>query len=98
MDHDENIEIGMCWFDEEQWNLLRELDPEGTDDTYEDWRKNANKAFYDIRASGHKIVKVAVKIDEFLAWCEEKNYEPVSFSRSEYASFKLRQAHEKNKN
>lgn len=97
MDHDEKIEIGICWFDEEQWSLLKELDPDDMDDTYEDWRKSANEAFSEIRASGQKIVKVAIKINELLAWCEENNCKPVSSSRSEYAAFKLQQVHERNR-
>lgn len=97
MDHDDEMKFGMCWFDEEQWNRLKVLDPDGTDDTYEEWRKNANEAFSELRDSGQNIVKVAIKIDEFLAWCEENNCKPVGSSRSEYAAFKLRQIHERNK-
>lgn len=96
MVHDEKMKLGMCWFDEEQWNLLKDLDPDGTDDTYSDWRKRANEAFSELRASGQDIVKVSIKIEELLAWCEERGCEPVSSSRSEYAGFRLQQKVKRN--
>jgi hypothetical protein len=82
MNHHGNVKIGMCWFDEVQWKLLKELDPEGTDDSYTEWRKQANKAFSELRASGQDIVKVSIRIEELLAWCEENDCEPVSSSRA----------------
>jgi hypothetical protein len=96
MNQSEQIQVGMCWFDEEQWQLLRKLDPEGTDNTYEEWRKQANEAFSELRAAGQNIVKVSVNVDELLAWCKENGRDPVSSSRSEYAAFKLRKKNEAN--
>ncbi len=26
------------WYDETQWNILKELDPDALDDSYETWR------------------------------------------------------------
>ncbi len=89
MNQDEKMKLGMCWFDAEQWQLLKELDPEGTDDGYEEWRKQANSAFSELRAAGHNIVKVSIKINDLLAWCKEHGKDPVSSSRSEFAAFKL---------
>lgn len=80
----------MCWFDEEQWLLLKALDPDGTDDSYQEWRKQASSAFSDLRAAGHDIVKVSVKINELMTWCKEHGREPDSSSRSEFAAYKLR--------
>ncbi len=91
MHHHEQPILGMCWFDEDQWNRLKKLDPDGTDETYDEWRKSANKAFSELRAAGQNIVKVSIKVDELLVWCEDNNCEPISSSRSEYAAFKLNQ-------
>jgi inorganic triphosphatase YgiF len=90
MNQDEKMKLGMCWFDAEQWQLLKELDPEGTDDSYEEWRKQANSAFSELRAAGQNIVKVSIKINDLLTWCKEQGKDPVSSSRSEFAAFKLR--------
>lgn len=90
------MKLGVCWFDEEQWLLLKELDPEGTDNSYEEWRKQANSALAELRAAGHNIVKVSVRINELMAWCKEHGRDPDSSSRSEFAAFKLLIKEEKN--
>ena len=92
-----DVEIGMCWFDEEQWKLLAELDPDGTDDSYEEWRREATKAVDNIRSQGHKVTKVAIRTHEFSAWCKEKALEPNSSARAEYASLLLRVKRESEK-
>jgi hypothetical protein len=96
MEQNDQIPLAMCWYDEVQWKLLKELDPDGTDDTYEEWRRNASEAFAELRATGQDIIKISIRMDEFLAWCEENNREPVSSSRSAYAAFKLQQKNQQN--
>jgi len=59
---------------------------DGVDDTYEEWRKNANSAFSEIQASGKKVRKVLIKISKLQEWCSEKGLEPNSKARAEYAS------------
>ena len=84
-----DIEIAMCWFDEDQWKLLAELDPDGTDGSYEEWRREATRAFDTIRSQGHKVRRVSIRISELSVWCKEKGVEPNSSSRAEYAAFLL---------
>lgn len=86
---DSDVEIAMCWFDEDQWKLLAELDPDGTDESYEQWRREATKAVDRIRAEGQKVRKVAIRISDFSAWCKEEGAEPNSSARAEYAAFLL---------
>ena len=85
----------ICWFDEGQWKLLAKLDPNGVDDTYSQWRKNANKAFSELKENGFKVQKVSVITTELEEWCKERNIEPNSKSRSEYAAFLAQKRHEK---
>jgi hypothetical protein len=82
--------LAMCWYDEEQWNILKKLQPDALDDSYATWRRNANRALQQMTQAGHNIKKVAVKIDAFLHWCEERGVEPNGESRSAYAAWKLR--------
>lgn len=77
----------LCWFDEDQWKLLAEVDPTGVDDSYSQWRKNANKAFTELKENGLKAQKVSIKISKLLEWCHQRGIEPNSKSRSEYAAF-----------
>lgn len=81
--------LAMCWYNEEQWNILKQLEPDALDDSFETWRKNANRALQEMTQAGHNIKKVSVKIDVFLRWCEERGVESNAESRSAYAAWKL---------
>ena len=89
MTNEKYIEYAFTWFDEEQWKLLKELDPEGLDDTYEEWRNNASKAFSDFQRNGQRIRKIAIDSIKFKNWCEENNLETNGKARAEYASYLL---------
>jgi hypothetical protein len=39
MSNEQDVVIAFCWFDGEQWKLFAEIDPNGVDDSYEEWRK-----------------------------------------------------------
>ena len=87
----ENMIIGVCWYKEEQWGRFKEIvsDPENIEDTYQQWRKDAEKAFNEIRASGANIKKVLVDTEEMLMWANEQNRPLNGETRSEYAAFIL---------
>jgi len=91
MNNDNEIKFAFCWFDKEQWELLAKIDPDGVDDSYEQWRKNAVKSILELESRGLSVTKVLIRISELQKWCEEKNVEPNSRSRSEFAA-KLAQA------
>ena len=86
MSNEEEYVFAFCWFDKEQWKLLAEIDPDGVDDSYEEWRKNASSAFSEIQASGKKVRKVLINISKLQKWCNEKGLEPNSKSRAKYAA------------
>ena len=94
MDTDKDIQFSLCWFDKEQWELLAKIDPEGVDDSYEEWRKNANKAISDFSTNGQNLVKVSIKVAELQEWCKNKEVEPNSSSRAEFAAMLAQQRHE----
>jgi len=72
MDTDNDIQFSLCWFDKEQWELLAKIDPDGVDDSYEEWRKNANEAISNFSANGQNLVKVSIKVAELQEWCKTK--------------------------
>ncbi len=97
MDTDNDIQFSLCWFDKEQWELLAKIDPDGVDDSYEEWRKNANEAISNFSANGQNLVKVSIKVAELQEWCKNKGFEPNSSSRSEFAAMLSQQRHENKK-
>jgi hypothetical protein len=85
---DQKIQYSFAWYQPEQWLKLKQVveDPSTLDDTYETWRKSAEKAIREFRANGQCVEKVAVKIDLLLIWCESKGVKPDSKARSEYVA------------
>jgi hypothetical protein len=86
MNEENKIIYTFCWFDEEQWNSLSKLDPNGVDDSYSKWRNNANKAITELEDNGQSVKKISIKTSELEKWCKERNQEPNGKSRSEYAA------------
>ena len=82
---------GVCWYKKEQWDRLKEIVPnyEDLDDTFEDWRKSAEKAIANIRRSGGKAQKVKVDTEEMLFWSNENNLALNAQNRAHYATYIL---------
>lgn len=83
--------MAMCWYDEEQWGILKAREPEVLDDTYEEWRRNATSALHELRQAGHNIRKITIKIDQFDRWCAENSVRPDAEARAAYVTWKLSQ-------
>jgi hypothetical protein len=81
--------LAMCWYVESQWKILKELAPDTLDADYETWRKNASRVLQQMTAVDHKVQKVAIKIDAFLRWCDERGVDPNTDLRSAYAVWVL---------
>ncbi|WDD99293.1 hypothetical protein [Thalassomonas actiniarum] len=90
---EQKVVYSFAWFQPDEWYRLKEVvdDPSTLDDTYEEWRRNAEKAISEFRANGQQVKKISIKISELLAWCESKNVKPDSKARSEYAAFVAQQ-------
>ena len=87
------IGIAFCWYEPNEWEILKEtaIDSETLDDTYEEWKSNANSAINEFNAQGMKIKKISIKMSEFESWCKENNLRNNSQARSEYAVKKLQE-------
>jgi hypothetical protein len=95
--NEQEVVYSFAWYQPNEWELLKQAvdDPSTLDDTYAEWRNNAENAISEIRANGHSINKISIKIVQLLAWCENKGVKPDSGSRSEYAAFLAQQRAEK---
>ncbi|NQV70188.1 MAG: hypothetical protein HQ498_09195 [Pseudohongiella sp.] len=91
MTEESNVNVGMCWYQREQWELLKEsaADPERLDDSYEEWKTGANGAIQDLEKQGIYPKKVSVRVSELIEWCNEKGYELNGKARSEFATYLL---------
>ena len=88
MDNESTVII-FCWYQPEEWAKLKIAvdDPSSLDDTYDDWRKKAESALFELRSQGHVIRKVALKVEKLLAWCAENHCKPDSEYRTQYAIY-----------
>ena len=93
MTGDENIGIAFCWYEAGEWEKLKQtaVDSETLDDSYEEWKSNANNAISELKKQGLKVNKIAMRIDEFNSWCQENNSKNNSEARSSYAAKKLQE-------
>ncbi len=93
----DNMVIGVCWYKEEQWERLKEIvaDPEGIEDTYKQWKVDAEKTINELRNNGENVKKVSVDTEKMLLWANENNRPINGETRSEYAVYLLQQRKKK---
>ncbi len=85
---EQKVVYSFVWFQPEEWLRLKEVveDPSTLDDTYEEWRKSAEKTIGEYRANHQSVKKISIIISELLTWCESKGIKPDSKARAEYAA------------
>ncbi|MEA3412470.1 MAG: hypothetical protein U9R74_13160 [Pseudomonadota bacterium] len=84
----DTVNIGVCWYKEEQWERLKEIvsDPDNIEETYQQWRKDAEKTLTELKANRVDIKKVSVDTEEMLIWANEHGRPLDGEARSEYAA------------
>ncbi len=92
MEHEQQV-FGLCWYQPEQWTRLLEIsdDTDKLEETYEEWRTNANKAIQEFQTTGKKIKKVKINLEQLLFWCNEKGVPVNGSSRAQYVAYVLQQ-------
>jgi len=85
--------IAFCWYEPEDWLKVKKsaADADKQDDSYEEWKSNANRAISDFRAEGLDVAKIAIKAEDFLAWCHENDIPNDGDTRSRFAAMKLQE-------
>lgn len=91
MTKEDGLGIAFCWYEPEEWVKLKHIasDAEALDDSFKDWKSNANRAISGIRMQGHEITKISIKVDELVAWCKKNNSDNNAEARSRFAINKL---------
>jgi hypothetical protein len=92
----EKVLVGIAWYRPEQYWALKDFcdDRDTMDPTYEIWRRGAENVMRDLRTNGETVEPVDFDLEEFKIWCSANGKRPIATSRSEFASVKLRDAHE----
>lgn len=87
------INVGVGWYREEQWRLLREVSEDGEklENTYFEWVVNANETIKNIETLGHSVKKNDIDVHELVEWCKKENLPINGESRSQYISMKTKE-------
>ncbi len=98
MNKRKDIRIGVAWYREDQWQLLRATasDPEIIEETYQEWLGIAWESMERLKEQGLDPVRVDFDVHEFNAWCNRHKRNPNAESRSEYVTELLRKENEYN--
>jgi hypothetical protein len=93
MERKSDSSIAFCWYEPDDWLKVKKssADADKQDDSYEEWKSNANRAIRAIKAQGQVVAKIAIKAEEFLAWCLENDILNDGDARSRFAAIKLQE-------
>ena len=66
----------VCWYKKEQWDHLKEIvsDPKKLGDTYEEWKKEAEKDINIFRSKGQRVKKIPIDTEQMQQWAKEIIY------------------------
>ena len=86
--------VAVAWYQPDQWQKLLavSVDKDKLEETYEDWRQEAERVIKELRRQGLHILKVDVNIEELVAWCQKKKIRVNGEARSQFAAYKLQQS------
>jgi len=82
---------GILWWKPKQWEKAKQIssDSHAFDETYQDWKKAAEKAFLNFSILGTKVYKIEIELDELVEWTKKKKIPLDSKARSEFVSLKV---------
>lgn len=62
--------MGFAWYDEASFGRLRDVMPDMSE-RYDEWRHAALRDVRRAEEAGYRVIRIAVRPDEFLAWCRQ---------------------------
>ncbi|MFC3125711.1 hypothetical protein ACFOD4_11595 [Pseudoroseomonas globiformis] len=63
--------MGFAWYDERSFDALRQAMPDMSE-RYDDWRTGATRDVKRAEKEGYRVIRVAVRPEEFFAWCQKR--------------------------
>ncbi|KAA2212788.1 hypothetical protein [Teichococcus oryzae] len=62
--------MGFAWYDEASFGRLRDVMPDMSE-RYDEWRHAALRDVRRAEEAGYRVIRIALRPDEFLAWCRQ---------------------------
>jgi hypothetical protein len=90
----QDVKLGVGWYKPEQWKRLLDVseDRDNLEDTFEEWKINAERGIRRLKSQGIMPEKVVIDVEEWLAWCKERGEPMNGESRSMYVAWLLRES------
>jgi hypothetical protein len=87
----QNTEVGIAWYEPEQWQRLLEIsaDRDELEESHQEWVRDVERAIKELNRNGIQCVKVAMDLEQLLAWCQSQNIPVNGEARSRYVAEKL---------
>ena len=78
--------LGMAWYTPEAWARLKAIPEARIEMSYRAYVRNYEAYVRRFVAEGIKVERVAVNVDQMLAWCHRNGYEVDSTGRAIFGS------------
>jgi len=85
------IKAAFAWYSPEEYVRFQSAadDPEAWCEDYDSWKTKAEQTLGTLSLEGVAIVKIAMSLEAFEAWCEENGRENDGSARSQFAAEEL---------
>jgi len=67
---DDKPVMGFAWYDSGSFETLRASMPDMSE-RYDDWRLGAQKDVLKAEKEGYRVIRIALRPEEFFGWCRE---------------------------
>ncbi len=88
---------GIAWYRRDQWARLRKLaaDADRLEEEFEDWLVGAQKTIVQLTATGLRVRRVDVDLDDLVRWCRHEGRPLDSAARAAFTAERLRSGFER---
>ena len=80
--------VGIAWYAREDYGRILEVmaDADLMPDTFDAWSERATEVEAQLKARGFRVLRVALRPEAFLAWCQASDVPADAEARCQYAA------------
>lgn len=89
----ERQRVALAWFSRSEWQQLRKIadDADDLEETYEEWREQADRTLNGLLESGVLVEEFSIRVGELADWCKQQGRPVDGSARADFAALKLQQ-------
>lgn len=78
--------IGVPWFDEVDWGVMRALNPDEFRIPYQKWRIDMTNSITALEQQGYRVRRLRISADDYRKWCTQRGIACDSAAWSQYVA------------